>query len=264
MKKVFLTFTAICFTLTVCYSQTETKNIDSTTNVIEKEYLTGLHKPTDEERENLSLQLTPNLDFYTDEGKKMSFNEVLPMLKSGNYTLDPYINANNELKAAVLKPATEAEKKEIKEGQAKMNKRSERVGKYAQHFDVTDINGNKYSLEELKGKIIVMNFWFVECKPCIMEMPDLNKLVEKYKEKEVVFLGFATNKTPKLNSFLSKKEFKYNIIPESKDVINSYEVTSYPTHIIIDKTSKIVFSTSGLGPNTVSDLENEIEKLLEK
>ncbi len=262
MKKIFLTFIAISFTLTVCFGQS--KSIDSTTSVIEKGYLKGLHKPTEEERENLSLEVTPNLDFYTDEGKEISFYKILPLLKSGDYTLDPYIDANNELKAAVLRFTTEEEKKKRKYGQAKMNKKSERVDKYAKPFNVTDINGNKYTLEELKGKIIVMNFWFVECKPCVMEIPDLNKLVEKYKGKEIIFLGFATNKTPKLNSFLSKKEFKYNIIPESKDIISSYGVHSYPTHIIIDKNLKIVFSVSGLGPNTVSDLENKIKTLLEK
>ncbi len=235
-----------------------------TTNDIENAYLNGLHKPTDEERKELSLQLIPSLDFYTDDGEKISFNEVLPLLKSGDYSLDPYINDNNELKAAVLRPSSEEEKKETKEGQANINKRSKHVGKYAQPFNVTDISGNKYSLEELKGKIIVMNFWFVECKPCVMEIPDLNKLVEQYKGEEIVFLGFATNNIPKLNSFLSKKEFKYNIIPESRDVSNSYEINSYPTHIIIDQNSKIVFYTVGLGSNTISSIEKEITNLLKK
>jgi len=263
MKKALLPFIAICMTLTVCYSQTKTKDFDSGKNVIEKDYLKGLRKPTNEEREKLSLQLTPNLDYYTEEGNKISFNEVLPLLKSGEYSLVPYINDSNELKAAVLRLGTK-EDMEINKGHAKINKRSERVGKNAQPFNVTDINGNKYSLEELKGKIIVMNFWFVECKPCVMEIPELNELVENYKEKEIVFLGFATNKIPNLNSFLSKKEFKYIIIPESRDVISSYEINYYPTHIIIDKNSEIVFFSIGLGSHTVNDLENEIKKLLKE
>ncbi len=259
MKRVFLTCIVFSFTLTVGYGQT--KNINTTTNIIENDYLSGLHKPTDEEKGNLSLQLTPNIDFYTDEGKKISFNELLPLLKSGNYTLEPYINNSNELKVAVLRPATKEETKEIIEGQVK-NKKNDRVGTYAKPFNVTDVNGNKYSLEKLKGKIIVMNFWFVECKPCVMEIPDLNKLVEKYKDKEVVYLGFAINKTLELNSFLRKKEFKYHIIPDSREVINSYKISAYPTHIIINKNAEIVFSTSGLGPTTIADLEKGIEKLL--
>jgi len=248
--------------LTIHYGQTKIKNTNSPTSVIEKDYLKGLHKPTDEEKEELSLTLTPSLNIYNTEGQKISFNDFLPLLQSGEYTLEPYLNDNNELKAAVLRTTTEEEKIKMKEVFSKTEEANELVGKNAKPFNVTDINGNRFSIEELKGKIIVINFWFIECKPCVVEIPDLNKLVEDYKGKEIVFLGFAINKTSKLNSFLNKKEFKYNIIPESKDIISSYGINSFPTHIIIDKNSKITFSTSGLSENTINDLRKEIEKLL--
>jgi len=241
----------------------QTKISEPNQNTIKNDYLKGLHKPTEEERENISLQLTPNLDIYTSEGKKITFNEVLPLLKSKKFSLDPYINDNNELKAAVLSPVIE-DANSIEQKVSKKTEKGERVGKYAKPFNVTDINGEEYSLEELKGKIIVLNFWFVECKPCVMEIPDLNKLVEKYEGEEVVFLGLAINKTQKLNSFLTKKEFKYKIIPESMDVINSYEITSYPAHIVINQSSKVVFSATGLGSNTIGDLEKTIKKLLKE
>ena len=54
-------------------------------------------------------------------------------------------------------------------------------------FAAVDMNGNSYSLGILKGKVVVINFWFVECKPCVIEMPELNEIVEKYKSEEVVF-----------------------------------------------------------------------------
>ena len=75
---------------------------------------------------------------------------------------------------------------------------------------VTDINGKEYSLSSLKGKTIIMNFWFVECKPYVQEIPELNELVHKYQDDEVVFLGFSTNKKDKINSFIKEKEFHYN------------------------------------------------------
>ena len=95
---------------------------------------------------------------------------------------------------------------------------NELIGKEAFPFSVTDISGNKYSLEKLKGKIIVLNFWFVECKPCVMEIPDLNDLVEKYKGKEVVFLAFATNNKSKIESFLKTRTYKYKIIADGNEV----------------------------------------------
>ena len=127
---------------------------------------------------------------------------------------------------------------------------------------MTDISGKKYSLDKLKGKVIVINFWFVECKPCVMEIPELNDLVDKYNGKEVVFLGFATNDKSKIENFLKTKTFKYNIIADSKEVAGLYKVNSYPTHLVIDTNSIISNYMIGLGPTTVKDLDKTIESLL--
>jgi hypothetical protein len=95
-----------------------------------------------------------------------------------------------------------------------------------------------------------------------MEIPELNDLVEKYKGKEVVFLGFATNEKSKIVSFLKTKTFKYKIIAEGSKVAGLYNVNSYPTHIIIDANSVISYYITGLGPTTVNDLDKTIESLL--
>ncbi len=132
----------------------------------------------------------------------------------------------------------------------------------APDFLVTDINGNEYSLNSLKGKIIVMNFWFIECNPCVREMPELNKLVESYKNEDVVFLGFAINDKSNIESFLKKNVFSYNIIPNSMGINETYEISRYPTNLIIDEHSNIVFKTVGLHSTTISDLEKNIENLI--
>jgi peroxiredoxin len=95
-----------------------------------------------------------------------------------------------------------------------------------------------------------------------MEIPELNDLVEKYKGKEVVFLGFATNDKSKIESFLKTKTYKYNIIADSKEVTGLYKVNSYPTNLIIDTNSIISYYFTGLGPTTVRDLDLTIESLL--
>ncbi len=106
-----------------------------------------------------------------------------------------------------------------------------------------------------------MNFWFVECKPYVQEIPELNELVHKYQDDEVVFLGFSTNKKDKINSFIKEKEFHYNLIPESRNIASDYNVSGYPSHIVIYRNSKIVYTTTGLGPTTIKDLENMIKSL---
>ena len=138
------------------------------------------------------------------------------------------------------------------------------IGQEAKNFEVTDLSGNSYTLENLKGKVVVLNFWFVECRPCIMEMPELNKLTEKFNHPEVVFLGLATNDENKIRNFLKTREFKYNLVPNTKAIADTYQVFGFPTHVIIDPTGKITFYVTGLGPTTMSDLEKGIESLLEE
>ena len=263
-KILTVIITLFCVTLTVHYGQTKNGNKNKSSNTITENLLKGLHKATDKEKEELNLSINPSLKIYTTEGKRITFDDFLPLIQSGNYSLDPYINKSGELKAAVVRPATEEEKSEMKKILSKANEENVQIGKSAKPFNVTDINGNNFSLESLKGKIVVINFWFVECKPCIMEIPELNKLVEEFKDKDVIFLGITFNDTTKLNSFLERNKFNYNIIPKSKDVISNYGIKSFPTHIVIDQYSKVAFSTTGLTPNTISKLKNEIEKLLKQ
>ena len=182
-------------------------------------------------------------------------------MSKGDYIPQPYIDSEKEVKAFVLRKATEKEKSEMFQMTQDMEGSNDMLGKSAFPFTVSDIAGKSYSLENLKGKTVVINFWFVECKPCVMEMPELNQLVEKYKNKEVVFLGFAINDKAGIEKFLKTKTFNYNIIPNSEAVIGQYKVQSFPTHLVIDKNSVIAYRTSGLGPNTMADLDKMIETL---
>ena len=198
---------------------------------------------------------------YTENLTLIEGEDFMKVMSNGDYFPDIYIDSNKEVKAFVLRKATELEKSKMVKMQtdAEMPRNSDLLGKPALPFSVTDINGNNYSLENLKGKVVVINFWFVECKPCVMEMPELNKLVEKFNNKDVVFLGFAMNEKDKLEQFLKKTTYKYNIIPGAKDVVGTYGVTSFPMHIVIDKNSIITFSVNGLGPTTIEDLEKAID-----
>jgi len=187
--------------------------------------------------------------------------EFMKVMMSREYIPNPYIDSNNEVKAFVLRKATALEKSQMIEMKDNIEDKNDLIGKEALPFTATDMAGNNYTLESLKGKVIVINFWFVECKPCVMEMPELNELVEKYKNKDVVFLGFAINDEEKIKKFTKTTIYKYNIIPDSKEAVKTYSVNSFPTHIVIDKESTIKYYTSGLGSTTISDLDNTIKSL---
>ncbi len=136
------------------------------------------------------------------------------------------------------------------------------VGKIVSSFNYTDIYGTNLRYESLKGKIIVFNFWATSCGPCILEIPALNKLVEKYKEKNVVFIApiiFANSESVK--QFLLKTPFNYQIVLiDSKD----YDITSFPTHIIINQELNVVEKFVGANPENIGKLEQMLNELSSK
>jgi peroxiredoxin len=132
-------------------------------------------------------------------------------------------------------------------------------------FKTRDINGNKIDLKALEGKIVVLNFWFVNCSPCRMEIPDLNKMVDSFKtNNKIVFIAIALDDRSILKSFLEKTPFNYNIIDGGKFIADKYGIRSYPTHVVIDTEGKVYFHTSGLSTNTVYWLSKTIKELLSK
>lgn len=135
--------------------------------------------------------------------------------------------------------------------------------KKAPTFNIANINNVNYSLENLNGKVIVMNFWFTGCGPCKQEIPALNELVKKYQKDDVVFLALALDDDLKiLNSYLKKNPFSYVIIPKASQVAKDYKVTLYPTQIVIDKNGNIVSTLVGGNEKVGETLSAIIDNLL--
>lgn len=135
------------------------------------------------------------------------------------------------------------------------------VGKLIAPFDYVDIYGDKLTSSSLQGKVIVLNFWYPSCPPCLKEIPELNAIVERQKDKDVVFIAPAiyTSKEELLNSFLPKHPFSYQmVLIDNQD----YSVTSFPTHVLIDQDLRVVDKIKGYSPDTSRQLEEKIEELL--
>ncbi|WP_276381813.1 TlpA disulfide reductase family protein [Flavobacterium sp. H4147] len=125
-------------------------------------------------------------------------------------------------------------------------------------FSFKDLNGNLVTNESMKGKIIVIKCWYIHCTPCIREFPQVNKLVEDYKDrKDIVFMSLAEDSPEQLKTFLERKPLSYSVIPDMKEYMNTaLQLNSFPTHFIINKEGMI----SKVLPNFESlevALENE-------
>ena len=141
-------------------------------------------------------------------------------------------------------------------------------------FEATTIEGEKIKLSSLKKKVVVLNFWFKNCKPCRMEIPELHLLAKKYQNKDVVFIALALDSEEVVKEYVSENNFSYKHIANARPIAKEWGIKSYPTNVVINKKGKVVFQVSGLEmradangqpkPKTPEDIEKEIEKALKK
>ncbi len=115
-------------------------------------------------------------------------------------------------------------------------------------FDLTDIEGKRYTKANTKGKFLIFKCWFIRCGACVEEFPQLNKLVDSYKNRDnILFVSLASDNKQDLIKFLNKKPFKYAVVPMSgKFMTQKLGVQMYPTHILIDQSGKIIKVTHSL------------------
>jgi thiol-disulfide isomerase/thioredoxin len=114
------------------------------------------------------------------------------------------------------------------------------IGCKAPAFDITTITGKKISLSEIKDKVVILNFWFTSCGPCIREFKALNKLVDEFSSQDVEFISFALDEKSKLDTFLIKHQFKYEVVGEAKQIAELYQVETFPFSIVLDKNHSVV------------------------
>ncbi|NCD72435.1 TlpA family protein disulfide reductase [Mucilaginibacter agri] len=113
------------------------------------------------------------------------------------------------------------------------------IGQPAPAFSLKDLNGKFQSLAALKGKVVVLNFWFTSCPPCLQEMPSLNDLVKRYKDNDVVFLALTFNNERDVREFLNDHAFAYTILPSSRQIDKKYQITLWPTSFIIGRDGNV-------------------------
>lgn len=109
-------------------------------------------------------------------------------------------------------------------------------------FRVTASDGKEYSLSDFHGKVLVLNFWASWCKPCVDEMPSLNRFAQDMKKDGVVVLGISVDHDKeKYEKFLKAANIQFPVYrDEEANIPFRYGTTKYPETYIIDKSGKVV------------------------
>lgn len=134
--------------------------------------------------------------------------------------------------------------------------------KPAPAFVATDLEGKTIDLSSLRGKIVVLNFWFVGCGPCKAEIPELNKLVARF--PEVAFIALSLTEPEATKKFLKENPFHYRMVASAEKIAEAYGVKVYPTHVVIDRRGNIYHQRFGGGPSIYDELAPLLERLFSK
>jgi peroxiredoxin len=143
-----------------------------------------------------------------------------------------------------------------------------RTGEVAPGFSGQALDGKMYDLDQLQGKVVVLTFWSTRCEICHSEIPNLNRVADRYRDKDVVFLAVTMDNESKVNPYIKRNPFNFNILPNSFGVMLKYADKDrsgninmgFPAHFLINRKGQIALRTDGW--DKAANLDSQISRLL--
>ena len=130
------------------------------------------------------------------------------------------------------------------------------IDEEAPDFKLVDLAGKPVSLEDMKGKVVILDFWATWCGPCKASFPGMQKMVDQHKDNDqVVFLFIDTWESVKekekvVKEFIEKNKYSFQVLMDTKDeVVAKYKVEGIPTKFVLDGEGKIRFKSVGFVGN---------------
>jgi peroxiredoxin len=139
------------------------------------------------------------------------------------------------------------------------------AGTKAPAWSLPSSSGKSLSLESLKGKVVLLDFWGTWCVPCIRAMPEIQAIHETFKGQPVTVIGVSveTEKNADPLGFVKSKGYTYPIVLNGHNITKDYKVQVFPSVYLIDKKGNIIHAEyGGNRANFREDLVNKIKKAL--
>lgn len=130
------------------------------------------------------------------------------------------------------------------------------IGKAAPDFEMTDMSGRKFHISDYKGRVVVLDFWYVWCKPCIAKFPAIKKMLEKYKDEPLATIGINIDEASRVEQakkVIADYELTWRQVVEGKgEFIPAYQIygrlperpMSFPIYVAIDELGVTRYATN--------------------
>ncbi len=138
-------------------------------------------------------------------------------------------------------------------------------GDLAPDFILQSADGQTRKLSNYRGHVVLVNLWATWCPPCMEEMPVLNQLAERYRDKGLVVLGLAGDDDPqRVRDFVAKSPLKFEVLLDSDGAIGTqYGITGYPETFFIDREGRVRDKIIGAIPGRAGGVSPQFAQRLE-
>jgi len=133
------------------------------------------------------------------------------------------------------------------------------------NFTIKDLDGNKFSFDQYKGKVVFINLWATWCGPCRAEMKSIQKLYDKIDHEQVQFVMLSIDKDvyrDKVISYVKDKRFTFPVYMPSGYLTSQLNVPSIPTTLVLSKDGKIVAKEVGMRDYDTSKFKKFLDQLV--
>lgn len=137
-------------------------------------------------------------------------------------------------------------------------------GSLAPDWSLPTLTGDTVRLADLKGKVVLLDFFYKSCAPCCAAMPVLQGLYDKYKDQGFMMIGIDPIDDPEkdeMADFLAKRGITYTILFAERELSETYHIAAYPTLFLLDREGKIVMIHRGFSKSMEEELEADLVKL---
>lgn len=238
MKKIFYALSLVVI-FTSCTSQTKLGNPEVNPSEIQRKFMDWWTYQYNE------IMLSRDFVALDSNSKEITKETFLKVLSEGNY-IPIRLESDKDVfyyKLFKIEPTSDTSiKASISEVAFNEIQNYKKEGEPFPEFSFKDLNDNLITNENLKGKIVVVKCWYIHCAACVKEFPEVNQLVEEYKNrKDIVFISLAEDSPEQLKPFLVRKPLSYSVVPNMKTYMNlTLQLNAFPTHFIINKEGLIV------------------------